>query len=322
MKSSCNLSSSKKHYSIKKFGLILFLIVCLGSSLKAQIEWAPLGASWYYNKKEGGEASPPAYGYLKIEAVKDTVIEEQHTTVLHMSRHISSGEVYSIGNIYTFEIDSVIYIWNSGNKSVLYDFTKKRGETHEITGLGFNDCGDSPIGSVVVDSCGRSYIYGFESSYYFCSPTDTSIWEYTREINSIFGSVNFMFAYPVFCNVMDVEKFSGVLRCYTDDRVGMINLGEIPCDTLIPAGINNSYIFSDKIRINPNPCDNFFIISQEPPYSQLKLTIYSLLGDVIFETHLRKSERHIDVGSLPNGIYLLRIISQSYEYECIKFIKQ
>lgn len=302
--------------------LTIVLILCSSCLLSAQLSWAPLGATWYYNKKEGGQASPPAYGYLKIEAVKDTLIEDQPTTVLEMSRYISNGQVYTVGSIYTFAKDSIIYTWTDGNTSVLYDFTKKASEEHEITGFGFNDCGNSSIGSVIVDSCGHRTINGFESSFYYCSPTDTSIWEYQREINSIFGSVNFMFAYPVFCDVMDVENFAGILRCYSDDRIGTINLGEIPCDTLIPTGFQDPESVSDEIWIYPNPCNDYFTLAQLSPFSQPCFTIFNLLGEAILDSRMIDPEEIVDVSTFSKGFYIIRINGNTQESIVKKLIKQ
>ncbi|MBI5219463.1 MAG: hypothetical protein HY958_11085 [Bacteroidia bacterium] len=57
---------------MKKFLPLLFLLF-FQLSIKIVIaqEFAPIGATWYYNYREG---QIPDYGYVKIEAISDTFL--------------------------------------------------------------------------------------------------------------------------------------------------------------------------------------------------------------------------------------------------------
>jgi hypothetical protein len=75
---------------------------------------------------------------------------------------------------------------------------------------------------------------------------------------------------------------------------------------------------STDIQVYPNPTHNILLISNLPQGSEL--TIYSLAGIQMMVFHMNNSNT-IDLGSLPNGTYILKVKS-SHTISETKFIKQ
>lgn len=65
---------------------------------------------------------------------------------------------------------------------------------------------------------------------------------------------------------------------------------------------NNPYNFS----FNPNPAWDQIVINN-PNLRQTKITISDLIGNLIIQTNLNKTQENIDISQLSNGIYLINI---------------
>ncbi len=83
--------------------------------------------------------------------------------------------------------------------------------------------------------------------------------------------------------------------------------------------ISNDAIYSDIIRIFPNPTDNLLNIFSTTEIESI--SIYDALGNKIFTTKNSTNSCQIDIGKYSSGTYLLQITTE-YRYESQLIIKE
>ena len=83
---------------------------------------------------------------------------------------------------------------------------------------------------------------------------------------------------------------------------------------------NTNFQNSSKIKLFPNPVsDKLTIINLEN--TNQKVEIFSIVGNKLFTCTLLNNETNIDVSSFQNGVYLIKIISETGN-DTYKFIKE
>lgn len=76
-----------------------------------------------------------------------------------------------------------------------------------------------------------------------------------------------------------------------------------------------------QIQIFPNPVTGRELnISSQG--NMVRLEIYNILGEKIFEDHLHASERSIDTSNLKSGMYMLKIYTSDNKSSVHKVIKK
>ena len=90
------------------------------------------------------------------------------------------------------------------------------------------------------------------------------------------------------------------------------------CDSPLTTSIRSIHPIDDQIFIYPNPFkDNLYIKSE---FKNRTVDIYSLTGKLIF--HSNETPSKIDLSSLPNGMYILRLSNSSGNHVSKKLIKE
>lgn len=297
--------------------IFLSLALFIGSiPLFSQLNWAPLGAQWHYSSFEGCEEGC-SEGYLTVEVIGDSIAGDLTLRKLEIIRHYSVGSEYRIGYMFTYSMDSVIYYWVNDTSYVMYDFSKEVGETHLVYGKGENyltdgHCGAGSIGSVQIDSIGMEKINGIDANYYYATRVDTSYWEYSRKISSIYGSQYFLFATEIFCDVADVGDFAGPLRCYEDSRIGLVTFYDYPCDTLMPTTVHVNEEYRRIVKIFPNPVHGQLQIEvpfETPSSLGLAIQFISINGTIVSSHSLKSQYAVVDISHLAKGVYFARCFS-------------
>jgi hypothetical protein len=83
---------------------------------------------------------------------------------------------------------------------------------------------------------------------------------------------------------------------------------------------NTNFQNRSKIKLFPNPVsDKLTIINLEN--TNQKVEIFSIVGNKLFTCTLLNNETNIDVSSFQNGVYLIKIISETVN-DTYKFIKE
>ncbi|MCW3789171.1 T9SS type A sorting domain-containing protein [Plebeiibacterium sediminum] len=89
----------------------------------------------------------------------------------------------------------------------------------------------------------------------------------------------------------------------------------------ISTGINKGEILSDEVSIFPNPAKDILNVLLSFEENSYRLNLYSLAGELIGQRNGCKKHEVISIENLPNGTYLLQIISDKGVFSK-KFIKK
>jgi len=131
------------------------------------------------------------------------------------------------------------------------------------------------------------------------------------EILQKIGSFYYLFPdYNNICDIMDYPGLVGGLRCYEDPEIGLYQVGNCPCDSMIKyVGINSVPTFTD-ISIYPVPVENVIQIKLNNTmysHSEFEVSLIDQTGRLLFRNSFKGSEAQIDISSYDRGIYLITI---------------
>ena len=286
--------------------LILFLFVANSLFLFAQKEWAPVGAKWHYDKFQGMMSS--AKGYVVIESIKDSIINDTNVRVLTVTYIKPDGDTIKYPQEYTYSDSGKVYFWRNKQFHLQYNFNAARDSSWSIFNTGYNSCGTDSSGSVKVDSVRMENINGQSLKCLYVSPFQASVWEYQKIIEPL-GSVYFMFPSPVFCGIFDedLSYFAGPLRCYADNQIGLINFNFNQACNFITTGL--SELPSEKVKLFPNPFTTLINVEiNDLNNATAELLIMDIYGGIQYTQRNLNKIKTIDLGTLKPGIYIIKIL--------------
>jgi hypothetical protein len=287
----------------------LFAVLCLTGF--SQVEFAPIGAEWYYSRNEG--LMPPDVGYTVYKVTKDTIIEGKTVRVIRKTYHHANGVIITeLGNEYLYEEDKRVYCWINKHFYLLYDFNAQPGETWTIYGndnIG-NFCNYDSLGVVVVDSVKTLKINGYDLKALYTSPSESSNWGFNGVILEHIGCVTHILPQAKEC-VLDIPHENGPLRCYEDNIFGKYKTdywdrSNFECDVLFYYTSVKDDEFG-SINIFPNPVEDYlnFQLFDIPNKSEnFQIEVLNINGNVIKTVQITDK---VFVGDFLPGIYLLRI---------------
>ena len=90
----------------------------------------------------------------------------------------------------------------------------------------------------------------------------------------------------------------------------------IACEGILSKKIN----LENLISLYPNPISNVVNFNFANDIANLNVTIYNVLGGVIFESKILKSNPKADISSLAKGLYFLQI-KYDNEFKTFKILK-
>lgn len=289
---------------MKKQLLSIILFSLLISSI-AKVEaqnWAPVGATWYFEKNF---ISSSDVDYTMIEVEKDTVI-----LGVTCSKLIGNFDACMWNSQYMYESNDSIYFYHPNNNKfeLLFDFGASVGDVWKIPNYtdGFG-LGNADTTELLVDSLGQVNVSG-----------ETLRVVYTSQINSM--SSNFEFggaiierigANYMFPSFFSCDPVPGNIRCYSDVDINYTTI-TFSCEAQ-SVGLSENNL--DNIKIYPNPFHDYFEFSSDQEIKDIKLA--NLKGqNVLFEFKGNK----IYPQNCSNGIYFLSFESNGmiYKYKLIK----
>jgi len=288
--------------------LFIILLVIISISTKAQTEWAPIGAKWYYDKPEGMMSG--AVGYVLISSTKDTIIGSKNIRVLTVDYYKSNDSIVKYPAIYTYYESGKVYYWNNDQFFLLYNFNATKDTVWQIINtIDHNSCGAETFGSVIVDSVRAEQIGQNNLKCLYVSPNKSSVWEYRKVIEPI-GSTFYMLPTPVFCGVADDFPFAAPLRCYEDHLLGIVHFDLFTKCDFISTAIEQ--FNKGKIIISPNPFSSFLALRfATQPNHHVNLVVFNLIGSVVYSLDNLTLEQTINLEFLKPGIYLFQILENN-----------
>ncbi len=315
--------------------LLFFVFLAFSISKSFAIEWFPKGATWYYETVYWVETH---YGYLKIEVVGDTLIQNKQVSILdrtYVSALVSNNTtIYKDIPLYLFFEEGKVYQWINDEFVTVYEFFLPKGASHPVNGYTYEG---NPI-YAKVDSVWSKTINGRILSAFSIMDTVAVDNEYgciLVEAPSVFeklGSVYNFFQVITPCGAIDHITDVQSLRCYYDPEIGSVTVKDLQspgpplhyatCDTIVPyyrVGVTES--LSVLAKIYPNPAEdvlNIFISNEE---KLTKAEIFVPDGRIAQTIH-RIDSGKIDVSRLQNGVYILLITSEKGTQYYSRFIKK
>ncbi len=306
-----------KKLNITKQVLLLLLMIIGGGSLKAQVEFAPVGTEWYYNYN-----SFWITGYTHIRSECDTIIDGVNCKKLVKNRLLynsitQDSMFYTLGYEYMTQINDSVMIYRYGKLKKLYDFGSEIGDT--ITFPGTDDSMAIPelmYGKAVIVDKGVVNADGNDLRYIDIEPINESPWifssygfdiYYNPYITRICETIGNMYGYllPEVAFEADNEE-GGAFRCYSSNET-IISLFNKECDYIGIVSLDESY--TKDIEIYPNPTEGKVTIKSI--YNQHIITIYDSYGRSIYSCHANSTQADIDMSNYPSGLYIISITNET-----------
>jgi len=254
--------------------------------------------------------------YTKLE--EDTVIDGIHYMKV-LTTNDEKMQVWTTwGTIWENQDHQVLYRERRTNREgLMYDFDCKPGEILHLE--------SSCTGDYVVDSIATKIDIGIARKHIYIS--DINYWKSSEEwiegIGTNWGILNA--GGDGHCML---SSYSNELLCFYEGNEKLFQSSIFPnyC-YLSPEIINgvNSKTNSSQFKVFPNPVSGeLFLQTNQTIYETYTLELYSIKGELLKTECLDEGSNlyRIDTSSLRNGIYILRLISDSGKYAEETIIKE
>ncbi|HBZ65774.1 MAG TPA: hypothetical protein DEO70_02980 [Bacteroidales bacterium] len=301
----------KKTHIIKRLGTIITVCTSLfmfTSPAHAQTEWAPVGATWYFNRPSFSSSG----SYVLFESIKDSVINDKDVSVIK----VTINGVTPVSHEYIHQHGDSVFYFNSHNNAfyLLYNFSAVAGDTivvHDsytkLTPAFFH--GEDSIEGFIyrvleVDSTfisdrwvKRQKVESLTTSWGF---TEFNVHAYI--LNGI-GSQLYFFGLT---GAIPIKFYPSMLRCYDEPGFSFINPAwNHECDFISAAGNDPK---EADCRVYPNPVDDIARVHLSEPIETL--TIRSIDGRTLQTYTPLQQDASIVVSTLRKGSYLIIITSK------------
>ncbi len=299
----------------------LILVILFSFFSSYAIEWAPIGTTWYYHY-----SAEEAYGYILMESVKDTTLEDKICKMLSLTENSYAfpGEYIErpFGTIYTYQEGSKVYILQRDTISLLYDFDPQPGDIWDLfySAQFTTDTLTCNGGKVIVDSVKQVQIDHQILNEIYTSNYDGSGVGFRGTIIEGIGSLFGIYPYSSSpCSGIVDYTSASQLRCFYSSDMDT-SFTDVACDYITQTKIPNEI---DDVRIFPNPAQNSItVVADANTFSYpVDITIFSLTGETVLST-LITNKQEIDISALSSGSYIVQLTDSNIKNAQYKFIKQ
>ena len=278
----------------------LFLISCfllLNLALSAQ-NFAPIGATWHYTEQH---SSSPHIAYIKMESVKDTLFQGKNCRVLEKSTILVCSDRPKTEYIY--EQNDTVYFWQPDLQQFqpLIVFNANPSDWWEfIRPYGFRD--DETI-RVTVDSISfESYNGQSLRTMHVNYQKVAQGWTPTTYSKIVERLGDFRYLFNGMSNDNCDGNTSSGIRCYSDSVFGNYNSGFYANCEYTNIGLEEAELL--KVSLFPNPVKEKLQVSWSGA-NDLKLSIFSPEGKIVYRGAFSEAEREIDLSGLSPGVYFV-----------------
>ncbi len=283
---------------------IIFSIMLFSNIKGYSQNWAPVGATWYFNCN-GTPCGPylPIISYVKLVSENDIIINGWNCKKIVQSNPDNDFEI----NYFMYSDGNKVYEVENNQKYLLYDFNKKTGE-YWILPKYDND-------SVFVDSIGSITLENgqIRKVQYVHLNSSTGMWFFTGRIIENIG-----FEYSLFPHQNLVGGTSiGKRRCYFENSLALLK-SDIACDY---QNINEIPI-EQKVLVC-NPVTNYVLI-EILDYRIMPITdiiLYNSNGAIVYHKKDNMNWPCIDVSDKTPGVYFIKFTFKDNQTLIKKIIK-
>ena len=307
-----------------KIKLLLSVLAVVSTvTLKAQTEFAPIGATWYYGITE---AMWGDRGYLKVTSADTTVIDGKKVKVLVSEYHQSDGGVFPRSAIYVYQTGDSVLFYRDGDFHLVYNFGLNVGDTMELYNpdnkICRNDDEDLMYGHVVVKSIETLNINGTQlKEFNFVSADPKSDYyrfsDHYHYIEKI-GTTSNLFGDDCTYDNFGAGIF-GDLRCYEDEEVGLYQYGREACDSLYVYDWTKYYHWLDSmqrvdvidrenldLRVFYSQSDKAIVVDSHGSCNQSVINVFDING-IMVRSVVCEPDTQIHFAPKRNGVYIVLI---------------
>lgn len=304
---------------MKRFIFSSLLTIVFGASLFSQSDFAPVGATWYFDKVEG--TSPPHEGYVKIESIKDTIVNDVSAKKLELTFVSSIGDVEKISTDLISQSGDSIFYYRESKFQFMFGFNLNVGDSMLFYGDGYDACQDSSsYGHSKVDSLYSTEVNTTLLNGFYFSLNDSSYWNYSLIIEKIGHVYGF---YPRFvnnCGIQDAIPPIGKLRCYVDSSIGQFKYQNIPCDTLIRYNTSLNINKTEQAEVYPTLTSGKINIKSKAILIN-EIFLLDLNGTQLLNISSNQVEKEMDISSFKLGVYIIKVFYQNNTCSVHRVIK-
>jgi len=261
-------------------------------------------------------------GITKIQYQNDTIINS--LLFQKFSLELTALDMWTMDTISGFadpihiynEAGLVLYQWRNENVDTLVNFKASISDKWTLVD------GADQFEIVVIDTFSTEInSKSLFTMAYEISPVGSQFFFADTIFEGIGSKYSFLIPFDGY-NTGTHSNYGGTLRCYKDDKLGIVDLENSELDGFNLyndfeydcSGITSTLnIAVDKIKPNiyPNPSSRYLNFT----LPQTHIEIYNTVGDLVLHMNLNDG-KHVNIESLLNGVYYIR-----YGSTIEKFIK-
>ena len=233
--------------------LFVLLVVFSAGMLKAQTEFAPIGATWYYGNTESMFGDT---GFTKTTVTDSAVIDGKKVKVLVSEYHQSDGGVFPRDTIYAYQTGDSVLFYRDGDFHLVYNFGLNVGDTMVLYNPDNKTCRSNAVdlmyGHVVVKSIKTLDINGTqlkEFNFVSADPQYEHYFKFSDRYHYIekIGTTSNLFGEDCIADNFGAGIF-GDLRCYEDEEIGHYQYSRAACDSVFVFDMEAYRRWEDSMR--------------------------------------------------------------------------
>ena len=281
-----------------KVAILLMSMMVWTSGLHAQ-EWAPLGATWHYHHYIQG--FPPYEGYVRFEAVTDTVINGQPTRKILANNDQSSFYMHAADGV------AWVYVPSAEAFDTLFNFNAIPGDHWQMVPLpeplwctaeSWVEVVDT--GSTVVSDHSLRWLavnyHNLQDDGFEAVLPDTIV--------ERLGPMDVFMLPQEQCNTWVSPGSIFGLFCYADAEVTFQSPSVVDCQ--LGMGLAAEAISPD-VRLYPNPGLDGFTLSMSVGSLGL-IAVYDARGAQVHDSGPIATSIRVDTSDWPSGLYSIHVL--------------
>jgi hypothetical protein len=289
--------------------IILFFITGWKMQGQEYIEFAPIGAEWYYSYT----FTDPLESCNKYRVEKDTIIEG---TLCKMVIHSFCNDNRNLDTIIFKQDGGKIYYYFNEQFNLIYAYDVQISDEVVFTFKCYIE-EDSvsliPVRCIVndiqqIEINGRQYKQffttidtSFDDRWFHVSGSN---YEYVEQIG------HFHVFMEELTSIIDMAQYTIELRCYTEDAFHYITpwwqqYGDLPCNYWGGTDINKPNLI-DSLSVFPNPVQNELYFVYYGSQSSVSGEILSPTGQSLMRFNTDNQTQSVNISQLSSGIYFLK----------------
>lgn len=282
----------------------LFLLATLMHLVAmAQLEFAPVGATWYYTETDG-----PLVDYILMTCVSDSTANGITYKTLVADQSCLNGDTQVLAQ----KGDSVFWLSPAIDTfQLLYDFGAQEGDNWPLW-IKDDPNDDTIVWNHSVDSTWIDTINGYP-----LRAMRVTYGNYTSTVIEQFGNLKYLLYLYNKWEPCDLNYPHG-LRCYSDSIIGHYETGIADSCTYSTVGVAET--FAAAPVLSPNPFVEELVLGLSAEAASIQ--ILGLDGALHFTAAVRgQREISLNLSHLPPAVYLVRTLGASGEGSVQKAVK-